>query len=240
VWGRDKRFCKGRSFIIFSSLSRQKLSCQSIPLALGYRAMDSPTTLQAAARRTLFSRLIQATGQLETAGKFAILVIFIGWFMTDTLVVTLGSLQHGVRFFDMSAVIADPTRLFFGTQGGFQRFVFGLVCILCLAAPVLPFLRRERAAWLGFLAPLILMLICAVILYSRTSSEFFGTPSDASAAGNDLIRFANKFARQDTGLVTRHISIGAGGYLAFVASLVLALRGMRHYRHLPPPPSNQP
>jgi hypothetical protein len=209
-------------------------------MALGYWAMESPTILQAAARRALLSKLIRATGQLETASKFALLCIFLGWFMIDTLVVTLGSLQHGVRFFDISAVIADPTRLFFGIQAPFHRILFGLVCIVCLAAPALPYLRRERAAWLGYLAPLILMLICGVLLYSRTSSEFFGTPSDASGVGSDLIRFANKFARQGTGLVSRHISIGMGGYLAFVASLVLALRGMRHYRHPQPPQSNQP
>ncbi len=202
--------------------------------------MDSPTSLQAAARRTLFSRLIQATDQLETASKLALLCVFIGWFMTDTLIVTLGSLQHGVRFFDMSAMIADPTRLFFGIQGPFQRIIFGLVCILCLSAPVLPYMRRERVAWLAYLAPLVLMLICGVLLYSRTSSEFFGTPSDASGVGSDLIRFANKFARQGTGLVARHISIGVGGYLAFVASVVLALRGLRHYRAVQPPRSIQP
>jgi hypothetical protein len=202
--------------------------------------MDSPTTLQAEARRTIFSRLIRAMGELETATKFALLCIFLGWFMIDTLIVTLGSLQHGVRFFDISAVIADPTRLFFGIQAPFQRIVFGLVCILCLGAPALPYLRRERVAWLGYLAPLILMLICGVLLYSRTSSEFFGTPSDASGLGGDLIRLTNKFARQGTGLVARHISIGVGGYLAFVASVVLALRGLRHYRALHPPRSLQP
>jgi hypothetical protein len=84
------------------------------------------------------------------------------------------------------------------------------------------------------------MLICGVLLYSRTSSEFFGTPSDASGVGGDLIRFTSKFARQGTGLVARHISIGVGGYLAFVASVVLALRGLRHYRALNPPRSIQP
>jgi hypothetical protein len=179
-------------------------------------------------------------GELETAAKFALLCIILGWFMIDTLVVTLGSLQHGVRFFDMSAVIADPTRLFFGIQAPFHRVFFGLVCILCLGAPVLPHLRRERITWLGYLAPLILMLVCGALLYSRTSSEFFGTSSDASAVGGELLRFANKFARQNTSLVARHISIGVGGYLAFVASVVLALRGLRRYRALRPPRSIQP
>jgi len=192
--------------------------------------METPSHLQTTPRPALFSRLVRAAAQLETASKFALLCIFFGWFLVDTLVVTLGSLQHGVRFFDMAAVIADPTRLFFGIQGSFQRILFGLVCILCLLAPLLPHLRRERANWLGYLAPLILMIICGALLYSRTSNEFLATPSDAGRVGSNLIRFANDLVHHGSGLVARHISVAVGGYLALIASMVLALRGARHFR----------
>jgi hypothetical protein len=209
--GRDCRHAsagQGQTFLQWKlgysllELITAKIKPPKHPNGVRLGAMNSPTSLQAAARRTLFSRLIQASDQLETASKLALLCVFIGWFMTDIL--------------------------------------FGLVCILSLSAAALPYLRRERAAWLAYLAPLVLMLICGVLLYSRTSSEFFGSPTDASVVGSDLIRFANKFARQGSGLVARHISMGVGGYLAFVASLVLALRGIRHYRHPQPPLSNQP
>ncbi|MDP9009388.1 MAG: hypothetical protein M3N91_11915 [Pseudomonadota bacterium] len=195
--------------------------------------MQIQSDLQTAAQPTLLSRLTRAAAQLETASKFALLGIFFGWFLVDTLVVTIGSLQHGVRFVDMSAVIADPTRLFFGIQGSSHRIFFSVICILCLLAPVLPHLRRKRANWLAYLAPLALMVICGALLYSRTSSELFAAPSGVSSAGNSLIRFANDLVRQGTGLVARHVSVGVGGYLALVASLVLALRGVRHFRNAP-------
>jgi hypothetical protein len=195
--------------------------------------MDTPSNVQAAESATLLSNLIRAAVQLETASKFALLCIFFGWFLADTLIVTLGSLQHGVRFFDMSAVIADPTRLFFGIRGQFHRIMFGLVCILCLFAPLLPHLRPGRANWLAYLAPLILMVICGALLYSRTSSEFFAAAGDAASPRGNLIRFANDLVRHGSGLVARHISVGVGGYLALIASLVLALRGARHFRNAP-------
>jgi hypothetical protein len=196
--------------------------------------MDTPSNVQSAERPTLLANLSRAAAQLETAGKFALLCIFFGWFFADTLVVNLGSLQHGVRFFDMSAVITDPTRLFFGIQGPLHRIMFGTVCVLCLFAPLLPHLRGGRANWLAYLAPLILMVICGALLYSRTSSEFFSAAGDAGSSGANLIRFANGLVRHGSGLVTRHISVGIGGYLALIASLVLALRGVRHFRNVPP------
>lgn len=190
--------------------------------------------VQTARQSTLLSRLTQAAAQLETASKFALLCIFFGWFLLDTLIVTIGSLQHGVRFVDMSAVIADPTRLFFGIQGSLHRIYFSVICILCLLAPVLPHLRRKRANWLAYCAPLALIVICGALLYSRTSSELFAAPSGAGTAGGSLIRFANDLVRQGTGLVARHVSVGVGGYLALVGSLVLALRGARHFHNSPP------
>jgi len=195
--------------------------------------MDTPSNLQSADRPTLLSNLTRAAAELETASKFALLCIFLGWFLVDTLVVTLGSLQHGVRFFDLSAVIADPTRLFFGIQGSLHRILFGLICMACLLAPLLPHLRRGRGNWLAYLAPLILMALCGALLYSRTSSELFAVSSDAGRAGGNLIRFANDLVRHGSALVARHISVGVGGYLALIASVVLAISGARHYRNAP-------
>ena len=171
-----------------------------------------------------------AAARLEAPGKIAIACIFLCWFLLDTLVVTLGSLQHGVRFYDMSAVIADPSRMFFGFQGWGHRTAFGLLCVFCLAAPVLPHFRQARPLWLMYLAPLALMGICGALLLWRTSGQFIAAPSDAGGIGGNLVQFANGLVHHGSTLVSRHISIGVGGYLAFVACLVLALRGIRRYR----------
>lgn len=82
--------------------------------------------------------------------------VFFGWFLVDTLVVTLGSLQHDVRFFDLSAVIAEPSRMFFGLQGSMHRMLFIPLCFVCILAPLLPHFRRMRVLWLSYLAPLAL------------------------------------------------------------------------------------
>jgi hypothetical protein len=192
--------------------------------------MDAPGNLQTATPPTVVAKLLQAAGQIEAASKVAIVCIFFAWFLLDTLVVTLGSLQHGVRFYDMSAVIADPSRMFFGLRGSLHRVFFIPLCLVCILAPLLPHLRSVRVLWLGYVAPLALMATCAVMLYSRTSGEFIATPSSAGRVGGNLIQFANDLVHHGGDLVARHVSIGAGGYLALVASIVLAMRGVRRFR----------
>jgi hypothetical protein len=195
--------------------------------------MDAPGNLQTAAPPTLVARLLNAAGQIDLASKIAIVCVFFGWFLVDTLVVTLGSLQHGVRFFDMSAVIADPSRMIFGMHGSLHRTFFIPLCIGCIFAPLLPHFRRIAVLRLCYAAPLALMVICGVLLFWRTSGEFIVAPSNAGRVGGNLVQFANDLVHHGGDLVARHVAIGVGGYLALAASIVLALRGVRGLRKTP-------
>jgi hypothetical protein len=183
----------------------------------------------------LTARLASAATQVELPAKIAIVCIFLSWFFLDTLVVTLGSLQHGIRFFDVPDLIADPSRMFFGFSGWAHRAGFGLLCLASLCAPVLPYLRREKIWWLAYLVPVALMAVCGILLLWRTSGQFIAAPNDAGQIASTVSRFANDLVHHGSAIITRHVSIGVGGYLGLVASFVLALRGVRHYRraHLP-------
>jgi hypothetical protein len=192
--------------------------------------MDAPGNLQTAAPPAFAARLLKAAGQVELASKIAIVCVFFGWFLVDTLVVSLGSLQHGVRFFDISAVIADPSRMFFGLQGSAHRVFFIPLCIVCIVAPLLPHFAGARMLWLSYIAPLALMLFCGVLLYWRTSGEFIAAPSNARRVAGNLVQFANDLVHHGGDFVARHVSIGIGGYLALAASLVLALQGVQRFR----------
>ncbi len=189
--------------------------------------MESPRSLPAARAAAPLADILSAARRIDGASQMAILAVFVGWFFVDTLVASLGSLQHGVRFFDISSAIADPTRIFFAADASWRRGLFVLLCLLCLVAPILPHWRAARWAWAAYLAPLALMVACAALLYSQTSSEFFLAPQDAQSLTGSVIRFANGLVHRGSGLVARHVSIGAGGYLAFAGSLALAVQGMR-------------
>lgn len=162
----------------------------------------------------------------------ALVCVLSGWFLLDTLHVSAGPIDHGVRFYQLAAIISRPVRLFTGVDHGygFGTALFGLVCVAALLAPLAPLYARDRRAWLGHFAPLALLLACALLLYARTSGEFWATSNEPEAISNDLIRFANDLIHRGGDIAARRVAIGAGGYLAFVGSAVLALRGILHYR----------
>jgi hypothetical protein len=168
--------------------------------------------------------------KLDAAGLVALVCIFLSWFFIDTFTVALGSLQHGVRFYEVPAIIADPTRMFFGTATTVRTFLFGALCVSCVLLPFAIYWRGERWIWFTLCAPLILMLACGLLLYSRTSGEFFATPTDAAGVSGNLIHFANGLLHRGSGAVARHVNIGVGGYVAFAASLVLAISGVRGFK----------
>ena len=194
--------------------------------------MDTPQSLDASPSPTLIGELSRAAARIDGVSLLALLALFIGWFFMDTLVASLGSLRHGLRFFDISAAIADPTRIFFGVDGSLRRIFFGGACVACLLAPLVPHWRSHRLAWAAYLAPLALMVLCGGLLYAKSSGDFFPAPSDAGSLSSSVMRFANDLVNRGTGLVSRHISVGAGGYLAFAGALALAVQGTRRFhRH---------
>ena len=171
------------------------------------------------------SRMISAAAEMQLSAKFALICVFFAWFFLDTLVVSVGSIKHGVRFFDAGAIIADPTRMFFSIDTTFGVILFTILCLACVLAPLAPHLWRTRVAWLGYLAPLVLMVACGLLLYSKTSGEILATPADANSLTGSVMSFANKILQRGSDLVSRHVAVGAGGYVAMLGSLVLAYFG---------------
>lgn len=191
--------------------------------------MDTPRSPEAGSAPTLMGELSRAASRIDGLSLLALLALFVGWFFMNTLVASLGSLQQGLRFFDISAAIADPTRIFFGVEGSLRRVLFGALCIACLLAPLVPHWRSHRLAWAAYLAPLILMTFCGVVLYAKSSGDFFPPPTNAGSLSTSVLSFANDLVNRGTGLISKHVSVGAGGYLAFLGALVLAVQGTRRF-----------
>jgi hypothetical protein len=165
-----------------------------------------------------------------TLGAWAAIVI--GWFLMPTLIVHLGPWQQSIRFYDLLAVINDPG----GRLTGINRphplmtFGFALACCAALLAPAAPLFRKQRGAWLGCAAPLILMVSTCATLYAKTTASYLQADDGAASVSALLAHAAQGAVDRISAVVATHVTVGAGGYLAFLACAVLAVSGARRFR----------
>lgn len=163
----------------------------------------------------------------DSITKVSVACLLLSWFFMATLTASLGSLEHGVRFFQFGVLIADPTRMFFPIPVSIGLILFALLCLVCLLAPLLARLEGARFWHLLALLPLILFAGSALILYYRCSGDVLNSPTDATDLAGRVIRLANRLVHQGSDVINRHIGVAAGGYVSLIASLILAAHGVR-------------
>jgi hypothetical protein len=159
----------------------------------------------------------------------AVVLVFVGWFLLDTLSTSIGVIGLDFQFFDMAAIIDQPARLFtgIGSNAGLLTIPFGVLSLAVLAATLAPYVSGSRLARLARIAPLLLMLVCGGILYHETSQDTFTAAQNAGDVTNALVNLANVMARHSVGVAARHIGIGAGAWVAALGALYLAYTGLR-------------
>jgi hypothetical protein len=174
--------------------------------------------------------------QVDRHTWIALLGLIVGWFFLATVVTTLGPVQQKYHFFDMLTVMLNPAWLLYGMGSShpFEAVVFGLLDVGVLVLPLVPYVVRTRSSWLLSTVPLLLMLLCGVELYRRTSGPYFAATERGGSWTHALVHFGNSVAEGIGNTAARHISVGLGAYLALLATMFLAIRGLRAFRAAAP------
>ncbi len=181
-------------------------------------------------------RWVSSVSQLGTGTWIALLLTCFSWFALDTLRVQWGPLKQDVHFYDMADVIGHPARLFTGldaNRGGPTTALFILLCVAALLAPVALHACRHRLAWLGWFAPLAMMVCVALLLWARTSGDLFRESAGGDTLGNDVRHFANHLFRGASAAIAQQVRGGVGGYLALASSTYLAWCAIVRLRNRP-------
>jgi hypothetical protein len=174
------------------------------------------------------------TTKIDGITWVAVACLVLGWFVLNTLSATFGPIQHTVHFYDLWIVMRDPRWLLTGVTDAYPltRVVFGLVCLIVITAPFLPRLGFPNVPYLLSSAPLLLMLLCGIVLYVKSSTTQIESTESLGRIGGYIAKWTNGAVNWSGDVVARHIAIGAGGYLSFVASIYLAVRGVLKPRQL--------
>ena len=153
-------------------------------------------------------------------------LIFVGWFTLDTLRTSLGTFGLDFHFYDMAAIIASPRRLQLGV-GENAGIITVPFAILCLALVLAPAIVPSRYLIVARLAPLLLMLACGAFLYHIAQQDLFIAARNADDITTSIVQLANAITRRSGDLLTRHIGIGAGSWIAGAGALLLAYTATR-------------
>jgi hypothetical protein len=169
----------------------------------------------------------------------ALFIAFVGWFLVDVVLVSAGSLHQGFRFYELPALIGQPSRIVTIGHPQASSIAFGLLCFAMLSAllasAVGPPAWRRRVPPVSFVAPLALMLVCAVLLWYRASRDTVIVAEGASEFQQAFANLTNLLAARAGTVVVRHVRVGFGAWLSILSTLYLAYHGLRAWLRRPAP-----
>jgi hypothetical protein len=181
--------------------------------------------------KLLQSNVARPLASLDSSALIATACLLLGWFFMNTLVTEVGSARLTFRFYNMLTLIGNPARIVIGIPSGHaaESFFFGLICLIAACGVFAPYLWRPRFAWLGSVLPCVLMIACGAWLYFKSSQDVIAETDRYGQIGSQVIEFANKLTNRLGGVVAQKVSVGMGAYVAFVASVLLAARGILRF-----------
>lgn len=159
----------------------------------------------------------------------AMTALLVGWFFLNSVWVQM-SQQYGVgmSFWKILGVINTPGGLMtgLGVADG-SAGLYGFFCLVAFAAPLAAYFWNDRRAHLGGLLPLLFMVLVGWMIYKGVSDGMKHAQGVAGMLGSaEAGRMMENMGSEMLSAALRSISMGAGVYVAVLASLFLAARGL--------------
>lgn len=158
----------------------------------------------------------------------ALALLAIGWFFINTVSIQVSSSYGiGLSFWKVLGMLNAPNGVMSALKGGGgSAGIYGFLCIGALLAPLAPQFWADKRAHLGGVLPLAFMLLVALMIYMGINDDVKQAQGAASMFGGEqAARMVNDMLSE----AMRAFSLGAGAYLALLASLYLAGRGVMKF-----------
>jgi len=155
----------------------------------------------------------------------AIVAISWIWLPAVTVQIMAGMSQSATMFDVLRMVNAGASLQDFGRGG--SAGIYGLLCILAMAAPALPALWKHRLAPLGYFAPLAFLAAVGLVIYTKMNAMAnAATEQMGGLGGSQMGDIVGAMMKQ----VMQAVSVGFGVYVSLAAALYLAWIGLRALR----------
>lgn len=200
-----------------------------VPVAEAQLAREQAEQAMLAARAKGGALAAGLTARFGLPTLIAMTALLVGWFFLNTVWVQM-SQQYGVgmSFWKILGVINTPGGLMTGLGGADgSAGLYGFFCLVALAAPLAAYFWNDRRAHLGGLLPLLFMVLVGWMIYKGVSDGMRHAQGVAGMLGSaETGRMMENMGSEMLSAALRSISMGAGVYVAVLASLFLAARGL--------------
>jgi hypothetical protein len=176
------------------------------------------------------AHLPKLQGKVEKTGKpvlGATALLALAWLWLPALNIRVNPMMsQGLTLFDVLRFSNAGSSLDSLAQpGAGSTGLYGIVCVLCMLAPLALGLLRDRRAWFGYFAPLVFNLLVGLGTYWKLQT-LTNSASDGMRAfgGAGMDSIVSTMMSQ----LLAAISLGSGAYVALAASVYLAWRGVMH------------
>jgi len=169
--------------------------------------------------KKIFDRMVAAVG---LPNLVAVLLLFISWtYLTAaSMQVPFGGKMDFTFWQVLGFLNASNLLEVMERNGHPSAGIYGFLAIVCLAAPFLCFVWKDKRAHLAGIAPLAFMLIVGIMVRSSLSSSMGG--GAASGPYADM-------QKQAVDEMMKAISLGLGTYLSILVSVYFAGMGAKNF-----------
>jgi hypothetical protein len=230
----DVDFDAAGAVVCIRGINPQSLAGEQAAQALG--AAQETAKKVAAEFQSKGLPVILSYVQLIGGGRVvAIIALIAGWFWLNTVAIDAGFLgKQGFSFYDALKLLNQGGAAGLAALGGGMRNAsagfYGFLAIVAVMAPLLPYVIKDRRAWLGSAAPLGLMLLVVLIAYWKISHGMSEATGAFGSQTAEMEEYARQMASEARKQVMQAVSLGLGAYLSIVASVYLAFTGWVKYR----------
>ncbi len=155
--------------------------------------------------------------------------VCVSWFFMSVMTVDITAQNStGITFWDFLLVVNQGQALdaMMSMSHSGERGVWALLALAALAGPAVPQFWKDGRAYLGYLLPAAVMVGAFVTLYMHINSALSQSRGMAeSFLGANSAGYIDQMVNQ----VMNAIHVGAGGYIALIASAVLLGIGVRGF-----------
>lgn len=155
--------------------------------------------------------------------------LVVGWFFLNTVWIQVSSSYgEGMSLWKILGMLNAPGGVLAGLNGTpGSSGLYGVLCVVALLAPLAPHAWNDRRAHLGGVLPLAFMALVALMVYLGISAGMTQAQGLAGGlAGQSAQRMIDSMGKEMLRAALQALSIGAGFYLAVLASLYLAGKGL--------------